>query len=459
MIRHSRVRSGLHNLCLSKVMCAMSYFVELVDHRLARLLTPARREWLRSPRTLLLGFLGLHVLFLFALLPTILTGRVLGDLPLYRVWAEQALVNNVWQGIDVEWVYPIGAIVPIVLADAAGPLLYQLLWFVMTMALNAAAIGILTDWGRDRAGYRAAWFWLAFSLVLSPVGLLRLEGLSAPLVIMGLVLVARRPVVAAALLTAATWIKVWPAAVMLAVVAAGRRRVSVLITGGIITAGIAAAVWAAGGVSFLTGFVTMQSDRALQLEAPVTTPWVWLAAMGQYGTTIYQNHAIATREVSGPGAAFAAAAMTPLMFLVIAGIFVLLLVALRRSRDNAQLVLMGALALVTTFVVLNKVGSPQYMLWIAPVVAVGVAHDWTYWRAPAYLTLVIGGLTTLIFPVFYLPLVHGDAGAILLLTLRNGLLVVLLGWSVLALWRAAFAGSPASVSVRQRAGSRGLATN
>jgi hypothetical protein len=93
------------------------------------------------------------------------------------------------------------------------------------------------------------------------------------------------------------------------------------------------------------------------------------------------------------------------------------------------------------------------------VVAVGVANDWTHWRAPAYLSLVIGGLTTLIFPIFYLPLVHGDAGAILLLTLRNALLLVLLGWSVLALWRAAFAGSPASAFGRQRAGSRGLAAH
>jgi hypothetical protein len=435
----------------------MSYFVELVDDRLRTSLTPARRRWLRRPRTLMLGFAGLHLLFLFALLPTILTGRVLGDLPLYRVWAEQALQNGVWQGVDVAWVYPIGAIAPIVLANVAGPLLYQLLWFLMTMGLNAAAVGILTDWGRNRKGYKAAWFWLAFSLLLSPVGLLRLEGLSAPLVIMGLVLLARRPVVAAALLTIATWIKVWPAAVILAIVAASRRRVSVVVTGTVITAGITASVWAAGGLSYLTGFVTMQSDRALQLEAPVTTPWVWLAAMGQRGTTIYQNHDIATREVSGPGAGVAAAAMTPLMFLVIAGVFVLLLVALRRRHDSAQLVLLGALALVTTFVVLNKVGSPQYMLWIAPVVTVGILHDWARWRVSAYLTLAIGGLTTLVFPIFYLPLVHADAGAVLLLTLRNGLLVVLLGWSVGALWRAAGVGSRASVPVQRSAARSGLA--
>jgi hypothetical protein len=366
-------------------------------------------------------------------------------------------VNGVWQGIDVAWVYPIGAIVPIVLADVAGPLLYQLLWFLMTTGLNAAAIGILTDWGRNRAGYKAAWFWLVFSLLLSPVGLLRLEGLSAPLVIMGLVLLARRPVVAGALLAAATWIKVWPAAVILAIMAASRRRVSVLVTGAVLTAGITVAVWAAGGLRHLSGFVTEQTDRALQLEAPVTTPWVWLATLGQPGTSIYQNHEIATREVSGPGAGVAAAAMTPLMFLALAGIFVLLLVALRRRGESAQLVLVGALALVTTFVVLNKVGSPQYLLWIAPVVTVGILHDWARWRVAAYLTLAIGGLTTLVFPIFYLPLVHGDVGAVLLLTQRNGLLVVLLGWSVLALWRTARVGSRASVPVGRSATRSGSA--
>jgi hypothetical protein len=435
----------------------MSYLVALVDQRLAGLLTPARREALRRPRTLLTGFVALHLVFLAALLPTILTGRVLGDLPLYRVWAEQALLNNVWQGIDVAWVYPIGAIVPIVLADAAGPLLYQLLWFLMTAALNAATVGILTDWGRNRAGYPAAWFWLLVSLLLSPVGLLRLEGLTAPLVIMGLVLLARRPVLATALLTAATWIKVWPAAVVLAIVATNRRRLSVLVTGAVLSGGVGVAVWLAGGLNHLSGFVTEQTDRALQLEAPVTTPWVWLAALGHNGTTIYQNHEIATREVSGPGAGVAAAAMTPVMFLVLAGVFVLMLVALRRRRDPAPLMLFGSLALVTTFVVLNKVGSPQYILWIAPVVTVGVLTDWAHWRMPAYLTVAISLLTTLVFPVFYMPLIAGDIGALLLLTLRNGLLVLLLGWSVAALWRMAAPGQRAAVPVRERAANSGLA--
>ena len=413
----------------------MSQLVDRVDNRVARFLTPERRLLLQSPRTLIWAFVALHVVFFIGLAPMMLTGQVLGDLPLYRQWAELGFDHGRWQGIDTEWVYPIGALGPIALANIGGPYLYQFMWFFMTVLLNAAAVATLTNFGRRISGYKAAWWFLALSFLLSPVGLLRLEGLTAPLVIMGLVLLARQPVVAAVLLTVATWIKVWPAAVVLAVVVASRRRVTMIATGAAITALIAACVWMLGGARYLVGFVTMQSDRALQLEAPVSTPWVWLAMLGQPQTSIYQNYAIATREIRGPGAEAAAALMTPLMFAAISLIFVLMLLARRRGHDAARLLLIGALALVTAFVVFNKVGSPQYMLWIAPVVAAGILHGWHRWRVPAYLMLVISGLTTLVFPVFYLPLIAGDPFALVLLTLRNGLLVVLLGWAVLALVR------------------------
>ncbi len=392
---------------------------------------------LQRPRALVLGFLGLHAVFLFALLPTILTGQVLGDLPLYRTWAELGLEHGVWQGIDTVWVYPIGAMLPIAFAGIAGPLLYQLLWFLMTSALNAVALGALTDWGRHRSGYKSAWYWLFASLLLSPVGLLRLEGITAPLVIVGLVLLARRPVVATVLLALATWIKVWPAAVFLAVVTVSSRRRTVVLTGAAVSAGVAASVWLLGGVRFLTGFVTQQSDRALQLEAPITTPWVWLATLGHHGTVIYENYAIATREVSGPGTNLVASLMTPVMFGAVAAIFVLTLRAQRRHGDAAQLLLLGSLAVVGAFIVFNKVGSPQYMLWLVPVVAVGVGRSWAAWRVPAVLLLAISILTTLIFPIFYLPLIEGDLPALLLLTARNGLLTALFGWSVVVLARLA----------------------
>ncbi|MFC5929802.1 DUF2029 domain-containing protein [Cryobacterium melibiosiphilum] len=437
-------------------MSVLSQLVDRIDTRVARFLTPERRRRLQRPRTLILAFIALHVVFFTALAPMMLTGRVLGDLPLYRRWAELGFDHGVWQGIDTEWVYPIGAMGPIAFANIGGPYLYQFMWFLMTALLNAAAVAALTDFGRRRSGFTAAWWFLAASFLLSPVGLLRLEGLTAPLVIVGLVLIARRPVVAAVLLTLATWIKVWPAAVVLAVVVASRRRVTMIVTGTAVTAAIAASVWLLGGLRYLTGFVTEQTDRALQLEAPVSTPWVWLALVGQPETSIYQNYEIATREIRGPGAEAVAALMTPLMFGALGLIFVLMLLARRRGHDPAQLLLLGALALVTAFVVFNKVGSPQYMLWIAPVVAAGMLRSWHRWRVPAYLMLVIAGLTTLVFPVFYLPLIAGDPFSLVLLTLRNGLLVVLFGWAVLALVQLVRAPGtpaalPATTDVRPRA--------
>jgi hypothetical protein len=409
-------------------------FFDRTDRRLLSTLTATRRLWLETPRTLLLGFVTIHGIFLVALLPTMLTGQVLGDLPLYRSWAELGLAHHVWQGIGLQWVYPIGALGPIVFADLGGPHLYQFLWFLLTAALNAGAVAALSSLGRRPRGFAAAWWWLLLCFVLSPVALLRLEGVTGPLVILGLVLLARRPVAATTLLAVATWIKVWPAAVLLAVIGASPRRRTVAVTSGLVTAAIVASVWAAGGLRFIAGFVTMQSGRALQLEAPVTTPWVWLAALGRPDSFIYHNLRISTEEVSGPGAQVAAAVMTPLMFIAIAAIFVLMLVALRRTRDASHLLLIGALALVSAFVVFNKVGSPQYMLWIAPVVTVGLARSWLQWRTPAYLMTAIGVLTTLVFPVLYLPLLDGNPIAVLILTVRNGLLVILLGWSVARLW-------------------------
>jgi hypothetical protein len=430
-------------------MSDMRFVLDQLDRVVIGALTPERRRRLQQPRSLLIGFLTLHWIFFFALLTTILSGRVLGDLPLYRIWAELGLNHHVWQGISVEWVYPIGALLPITLAGLAGPLLYQLLWFLMTALLNGLAVVALTSGGRRRSGYKAAWVWLLLSFILSPVGLLRLEGLTAPLVIAGLVFLATRPALAGVLLSVATWIKVWPAAVLLAVVAVSRRRITVVLAGAVVTAAVTAFVWLMGGLKFLTGFVTMQSDRALQLEAPVTTPWVWLAAVGNQRTVIYQNLAISTREVSGPGTAVVAAIMTPVMFAALLGILVLLVLALRRTRDASALLLIGALALVSAFVVFNKVGSPQYMLWIAPIVAVGVAQDWWRWRVPAYLTVAIALLTTLVFPIFYVPLIDGDPFAVLLLTGRNLLLLVLFGWSVRVLWGLARGAEAVRVPERQ----------
>ena len=104
---------------------------------------------------LLVGFGVLHFAYLGYLLPTILAGETEGDLPLYREWAEAAMHGHA-PLLHGDWVYPAGALGPIVLADVLGPNLYQLLWLLITAAGNLFAIWVLTRGFRNRAGMLAS---------------------------------------------------------------------------------------------------------------------------------------------------------------------------------------------------------------------------------------------------------------------------------------------------------------
>ena len=155
-----------------------------------------RDRWLRvrrHPRSIWWAFAALHGAVLLALTPLMLAGGVSGDLPLYRTWASGALTDGTWPVLDVAWVYPAGALVPIVLADLLGGSLYQLVWLLLLTAANALSLWLLTDRGRRTVDATAAWWWLLVLFLLSPVAFLRLEGFSAPLVVAGLVLLARHP--------------------------------------------------------------------------------------------------------------------------------------------------------------------------------------------------------------------------------------------------------------------------
>lgn len=393
-------------------------------------------------RGLLIGFAVVHVVYLVGLLHVVLVGETQGDLPLYRLWAEQAL-RGYWPVLDAPWVYPAGALVPIMAAMAAGPWNYQLVWLVLMAGANLFAIAALTDGFRRRAGYPAAWYWLAVQVLLSPVSMLRLEGFAAPLAIGALVWLVRRPVLAGALIAAATWIKVWPAALAAAAVAVSSARVRIALGGLAVSAAIAGVVIMAGGGANLWSFASIQGDRALQLEAPVATPWIWATVWGLPGAEIFQNYELATREVAGPGAHLAGVLVGWAMPLA----FVLIAVLLWRARNRTlrrgaltplaeqRLILRGGFALTAALIVFNKVGSPQYMLWLTPIVAVGLVVDRRAWTRVAAWMAAICFATTLVFPVLYMPLVDADPLAATVLLVRNVMLIGILIWSVRALWR------------------------
>ncbi|RLK46620.1 glycosyltransferase 87 family protein [Microbacterium telephonicum] len=402
------------------------------------------RAFAFTRRGLVTGWAALHLAYALSLLPILLVGGTEGDLPLYRQWAQEAL-HGVIPVFDEPWVYPAGALVPIMLSILAGPWAFQLVWLVLLSAGNLAALAAITGGFRRRSAYPAAWYWLLIVLLLAPVSMLRLEGAAAPFAIAGLVWVVRRPAVAGVMLAAATWIKVWPAALAAAAVTVARTRTRIIVGGVALSAGIVAVVAIGGGAANILSFATIQTDRALQLEAPVATPWVWATVLGIPGAEIRQNWYLATREVAGPGAHLAADLVGIMMPISVVVLVALLWLARSRAQRSGvltpeleqRLIVRGAFAVTAALIVFNKVGSPQYMLWLAPVVAVGLAIDYEGWRKPATWMALTCLLTTLIFPILYLPLIDADPTAAGILLLRNGIVIGMFVWSVVWLVKAA----------------------
>lgn len=385
---------------------------------------------MRSRSLLAAGFVAVHAWIAW-------TGAVrlplqaFYDLELYRWWMWQGFNQGTWPVLDGDWVYPAAAVLPMLLpglVDANDTRVYMLAWCALVTVLDALAIGIVL-WRRPTASLAGPWWWLAFLATLGPVAMGRLDAVVAPIVVVALVAAVRRPAVATALLTFGAWVKVAPGALLLAVVVAARRPWrDVVLPGALVCVVVLGAVAAGGGLGHAGSFLTEQGNRGLQIESVGATPWV-LVALTSPSVERRLNEALVTYEVHGPGTQAAADALGLALVLALAGAAALLWWVRRRAGEALAaeaLVVRGALLIVTCLIVFNKVGSPQFIGWLAPPVAVALALRLRGWVPTAAIVLGIAGLTQVVFPTLYNPLLLGHVGATLALVTRNVLLVALL---------------------------------
>jgi hypothetical protein len=415
-----------------------AFFGNLTRIRNVILPTPARTR-LNTGRGLLGGFIVVHLVFLIFAASLSLRGEAFSDTFIYRDWAMAGFNDANLTGGPSPWVYPILALIPMAVAGIAGPGPFFFLWVLMTTLLNGWALLKLTNRGRDRNAVPAGWWWLVFTFLMGWLGFARVDGLTAPLVLVALAYGVGRPFIASILLAIGTWVKVWPAAIMLALFAVVRNRILVVLAGITTTAVVVALAASLDSVPKLLNFLTQQGDRGMQLEATFTTPWLWLSVLNVDGSRMYMNTDINSMQVDGPGTALMSVLMQPLLVLAALVVAGLTFWALHNGKvsggvDRTELLLAGALTLATAFVVFNKVGSPQFMVWLAPAVAVGLAHSWREWRVPAAMLIFIAVATYFIYPLFYDALSHNNPWMALVLTIRNILLVVLFIWSVRRLY-------------------------
>lgn len=386
--------------------------------------------WFRTPTSVWWGFAVVHVFFLAWMMSFIVHGNTFSDTEQYRQWALLGYNPAELGDMISPWVYPLLAQIPIFAANVFGPSLYLLGWTLIVIALNAVGLAFLTRGKRAQSGIAPAWFWLFFTMFMGFLSFARVEGITTSLVLIALLYAVERPAVAALLLAIATWVKVWPAAVIAPLLIASAQRVKIFLIGVGVSAAVAVFAVATGAGSHLLDFAVNQGDRGMQLEATFSTPWVWLSVFNLGGSKIADNVAINSTEVYGPGADVAAFLMQPLLIFAALGGALLMLWALRRGAQREELILEGSLLMVTAFIVFNKVGSPQFIIWLLPVVVAGLVHDWERWKIPATLLMGIAFTTFIIYPLFYTPLIHANPIMAAVLTSRNVLLVTLLVWAV-----------------------------
>lgn len=357
----------------------------------------------------------------------------MGDVVLvYQPWSAAALGGGAIVGVTENWVYPQLALLPMLLAQPLAlpfaPLLgtagaYLVGWAVLVTVCDALGLAVLLrDAGRPRR--LASWFWIAALLLLGPIAMYRIDAITLPVALAGGLWLATHPRLGASVLAVGAWIKIWPGALLVAAVAAGRHRMRLLITAASVTAVIVVALLGLGAGDRLLGFLTAQTGRGLQIEAVAATPFLWAATRGE--ARIEYSLDILTYQVIAPAAPAIAAAMTPLMVLAFGGILVLGVVRARAGARPQRLLPPLALALITALIVTNKVGSPQFTVWLIAPAMLWIVFDRARAHAPAALVLLLCALTFSVYPLTYAGLLAADALPVLLLTVRNGMLVVLL---------------------------------
>lgn len=188
-----------------------------------------------------------------------------------------------------------------------------------------------------------------------------------------------------------------------------------------------AAFVATWGEGYLRSF-TYHVDRGLQIET--TFAGILLAGNG-FGAPLRIDRAFSAFDLATPYSDVLVAA-APIFFLLLAAIVAGRIWGARHLIPEARAglaVVLLTFAFLLAFILTNKVLSPQYLLWLAPLAAVAYAARPALWPAAVAL-LVAAGLSQAIFPRLYDWLLNVHWLPVLLLNLRNLMLAVIFVWLV-----------------------------
>jgi Glycosyltransferase family 87 len=315
-------------------------------------------------------------------------GANLEDVNIYKSWAELIALHHVLP-TEATWQYPSGAAFLFLIPRIGWDYGHS---FVALMLLFASAGLVSLIWlGRREGRDAGVWVWLLALPLLARFPVLRFDLAPTVIAIAALTVLRRRPNWFGALVGLGAMIKVWP--ILLLFSEWDRRRLlrSILVAAAVcaLIFLLAAALW-----GNQTSFFSNQGARGLQVEAVSATPWALRQMItGELAHTevLYGTNQI----VSGPaeGISDALDVITVLLGLAAVAWWLLRDKAIQAGRTELGDDAIGrdfAFALVLWFVLISRVLSPQYLIWLVGLTAVVMSSKRTHLERPAW--IVIGAV-------------------------------------------------------------------
>jgi uncharacterized membrane protein len=352
-----------------------------------------------------------------------------GDCALYYQAGQRWLAGQVPYR-DFLFEYPPAVVTVIALVARCGDFRAFRMGFGLLCLLFDTAIGIMI-WRADRStttrrGLATSAYAVA-TAILFPVLLVRFDLLPATFCAAGICLLHRdrpsdrRALAAGALLGLATALKLYPLLLapflfFLLYRATGRARAAIMLLAGACLVSLLSllpVVIAGAGLTTLS-FLRYHSQRGLQIESSYASVLLLGNKLMPLGLRQVPSHH--AHQLAGALPDFLAQASRVLQPLaVIAATFI----AARRRLDIYR----GSAAILGTALLTAYVFSPQFLLWLLPLVALAACLHRDLWMA--VLLVLIAALTTLVYPKLYDDLLQGRTLASLALAGRNLLLALL----------------------------------
>jgi uncharacterized membrane protein len=169
----------------------------------------------------------------------------------------------------------------------------------------------------------------------------------------------------------------------------------------------------------LLSFMDYHTERGMQLESTYSSFTLIAGKLGWISTQL--GFSAGSWNITGPLADTLStlSTVTLLFFLLMSYWFIYS----RIQPGNSRILDLGTYSLlaIAVFLISNKVLSPQYLIWLIPLIPLMCGMRYTIWVVFA----VIGALTYYIFPLHYVELIYLETWPIAILLVRNILLILL----------------------------------